>query len=390
MSLTRTLTAAVALAFLASLAPVRAEDEDPDFRGRKLSEWVDLLQNAKEVEKRKAGLIALRLIGPRKSRKVTSALIAAVRENSEPTIRSGAAAVLGDFAAKAQNDDDIPLDKIRDALASGMRADKSGSVREACARALGNMKGRARAAAGDLALALKDSHSGTRSQAANALSKLGKDAREAVNDLQTALKNAKLEALTRTYCANALGRIGSPDGLPAVPVLKEVLADGKNSTDLRKSCADALGEMGKDAADAVPALAAALTGKDSDVALRRSCVEALDAMAGEARPGLDALRTALKDNDQFVRSFALHAISRMGGELGDDRKTAVLGIMACMDDNVLEVRVAAIEALGNLGPDGLGDSTKAAVDRLTSASRDPQKVISDAAKAALKKVQGMS
>ena len=390
MSLTRTLTTALTLAFLASLAPVRAEDEDPDFKGKKLSEWVDLLQNGEKVEKRRAGLIALRLIGPSKSRKVTPALIAAVRENSMEAIRSGAAAVLGDFAAKAQNDDDIPLDKIRDALASGMRTDKASSVREACARALGNMKGRARAAAGDLTLALKDSHSGTRSQAASALSKLGKDAREAVNDLQTALKNTKLEALTRTYCANALGRIGSPDALPAVPILKEVLADGKNSTDLRKSCADALGEMGKDAADAVPALAAALTDKDSDVALRRSCVEALDAMAGEARPGLTALRTALKDNDQFVRSFALHAISRMGGELGDDRKTAVLGIMACMDDNVLEVRVAAIEALGNLGPDGLGDSTKAAVDRLTGASRDPQKVISDAAKAALKKVQGMS
>ncbi len=177
--------------------------------------------------------------------------------------------------------------------------------------------------------------------------------------------------------------------LPAVPALKETLGNAKNSTDLRKACAQALGEMGKDAADAAPTLATVLTAKDTDVVLRRSAVEALDTMGAEARAALPALRTALKDNDQFVRSFTLHAIGRMGGELGDDRKEAVLAILARMDDNVLEVRIAAIEALANLGTDGLGDQAKAAVNRLTEATRDPQKAVGDAAKLALKKVQGM-
>ncbi|HEY7154503.1 MAG TPA: HEAT repeat domain-containing protein [Gemmataceae bacterium] len=389
MSPTRLLTTTLVFVLLVSLSPVRAEDDDPVFRDKKLSEWVNQLQNGKNVNERRAGLLALRLIGPRKSRKVTSALIAAVRENSEETIRAGAALALGGFAAKARADDDIPIEKIRDALAAGLRSDKADSVREACARALGEMKEKAHGAADALALALKDKHARTRTEAASALHKLGKDAHEAVNDLQTALKNAKLEALTRVYCANALGRIGSPDALSAVPALQETLGDAKNDTDLRKACAQALGEMGKDAADAVPALAAVLTAKDSDVVLRRSAIEALDAMGGEARSALPALRSALKDDDQFVRSFALHTLGHMGGELGDDRKATVVGIMARMDDNVLEVRIAAIEALANLGTDGLGDQYKNAVNRLTEASRDPQKAVAEAAKAALKKVQGM-
>ncbi len=389
MSLARSLTALLFLALLAQVAPIRAEDDDPAYRGKKLSEWLDLLQNGKNVNERRAGLIAVRLIGPRKSRKVVPALIGAVRENSEEKVRTGAALALGDIADKARPDDDIRIDNIRDALAAALRTDKSDRVREASAKALGDMKDKARGAAGVLAVALRDPHAGTRTAAANALRKLGKDAREALADLQTALKDAKLERLTRVHCALALGRIGPADALPAVPALRDILGDPKNHEEIRKACADALGELGKEAADAAPTLGAVLTAKGTDVTLRRACADALDQMGADARPALPALRLALKDDDQHIRSRSLHAISRMGKELGDDRKTTLIGVLACMDDNVLEVRVAAIEALGNLGAaDSLGEQAKAVVNRLTEATRDPQKVISEAAQVALKKLQG--
>jgi HEAT repeat protein len=391
MSLTRSLTALLFLALLALNLPARAEDDDPPYRDKKLSEWLDLLQNGKTFNERRAGLLAVRLIGPRKSRKVVPALIGALRENSEEKIRSGAALALGGIADKARPDDDIRIDKIRDALAAALRTDKSEHVREASAKALGDMKDKARGAAGVLAVALKDPRAGTRTAAANALRKLGKDALEALPDLQTALTNTKLERLTRVHCALALGRIGSPDALPAVPALKDILGDAKNHPEIRKACADALSELGKDAADAAPTLGAVLTARDAEVTLRRACADALDQMGADARPALPSLRMALKDDDQHIRSRSLHAISRMGKELGDDRKTALVAILACMDDNVLEVRVAAIEALGNLGAaDSLGDQAKAVVNRLTEATRDPQKVISEAAQVALKKLQGMS
>ena len=389
MSLTRSFLAVPVVLLMALTPLVRAEDDDPSYRGKKLTEWVELMQNGKNYDQRRAGLLALRLIGPRKSRKVTSALIAALRENSDEKIRAAAASTLGDFAAKAREDDDLPIDKIRDALAAALRTDKANQVREASARALGEMKGRAYGAVGVLAGALKDSHAGTRTAAAEALRKLRKASFEAIDELQAALKNDKLERSTRMHCAYALGLIGAPDAVPAVPVLKDVLSNAKNDAELRKACALALGEIGKQAADAVPALAAALSAKGSEVVLRRAAAEALDQIGAEARPALPELRLALKEGDQFVRSLSLHAISRMGGELGDERKETVLGILTCMDDNVLEVRVAAIEALGNLGADGVGDQLRAVINRLTEARRDPRKAVGDAAEVALKKLQSM-
>lgn len=365
---------------------LHAEDEDPALRGKKLSQWIEQLQNGKDLRERQAGLLAVQLIGPRKSRKVTQSLIAAVRENTEESIRAGAARALGGIAAKAREEDDIPVEKIRESLASSLRSDKKPVVRRAAARALGEMKGRAIGSVDVLALALKDADAGTRTAAAFALLQIGKYADDALNDLQTALKNAKLERLTRIHCALALGRI---DKAESVPILREILADTKSDLELRRACAEALGQLGPKAVESVPVLASALSDKRSDVALRRSCAEALDQMGPEARPGLPALRTALKDEDQFVRSLSLHAISQMGRELGDERKAALDGIFAAMDDNVLEVRITAVEALGNLGAEGLGDQSKAATDRLTAATRDPQKAVSEAAKVALKKLQSM-
>jgi HEAT repeat protein len=371
---------------LVFLAPCRAEDEDPTLRGKKLSEWIEQLQNGKTLRERQAGLLAVQFIGPRKSRKVTQALIAAARENTEESIRAGAAGALGAIAAHAREEDDIPVEKIRDVLAASLRGDKKPVVRRAAAKALGQMKGRAIGAVDVLALALKDTDAKTRMEAAQSLRSLGRNADEALADLQTALKNVKLERLTRIHCASALGNIGSAE---SVPVLKDILGDAKNHTDLRRACAQALGDLGSKAADAVPALAGALTAKESETILRRTCAEALDQMGSEARPALPALRTALKDEDQFVRSLSLHAISQMGRDLGDERKPAIDGILTAMDDNVLEVRITAIEALGNLGADGVGDQHRAVVARLAAATRDPQKAVSEAAKVALKKLQGM-
>lgn len=370
--------------------PLRAEEDDPVYRGKKLSEWRSYMENGKTVQERKKGLIVLQLIGPRRSRKVVTAFLVAVRDNTEPAIRAGAAHALGGFAAGAKEDDDIPIDKIRDALSTALRTDKAGPVREASAKALGEMKDKAYKAVAELARALKDSHKQTRTAAAAALRKLGPYADQAIDELQAALRNAKLESATRIHCAGALGRIGTPDAVPAIPALKEVLGNAKTDSELRKECAQALGEMGKDAAEAAPTLAGVLSAKDTDTLLRRAAAGALDQLGADARPALSALRAALKDDDQYVRSLSLHAIGQMGKELGDDRKAAILGILERMDDNVLEVRVAAIAALGNLGAEGVGDQGKNVTNRLTEATRDPRKEIREAAKVALKKLQGMS
>lgn len=388
--------AALALLFalLAFAAAGRAEEDEPAFRGKKLTDWLTMLRQDKEVKRRRAALFAVEQIGPAKSRQVLPAVVTALREDPAEQVREAAARALGRIILKAiaRRDDksgEPPrLDQVRDALAAALRTDKSGGVREAAATALGHLGEEARAVVGVLALALQDKHPGARAAAAQSLRKLGKEAREAVPELQQVVKDKKAEAMTRAQAALALGRVGAPDALAAVPALKDVLGDAKAPADVRKAAAEALGELGKDAADAAPALGAALTAKGSDLPLRRAAAAALDGLGADAKPALPALTLALKDEDRFVRCQAMHAIGRIGKELAPGNKEVVIGLLRCLDDSVIEVRVAAVETFGALGAEGLGPDTKAVLDRLADAARDSNKAVREAAAEALKKIKG--
>ena len=58
------------------------------------------------------------------------------------------------------------------------------------------------------------------------------------------------------------------------------------------------------------------------------------------------------------------------------------GVLDQLRESITEVRLAAIRALGNVGPDA-----KAALPELQRATRESQADIRDAATAALKKIQ---
>ena len=58
------------------------------------------------------------------------------------------------------------------------------------------------------------------------------------------------------------------------------------------------------------------------------------------------MTAALKDPDQFVRSHTVRTL----GRLGKDAVEAVPALAECLKDDVVEVRLAAVEELGNLGP----------------------------------------
>jgi HEAT repeat protein len=375
---------------LALVPSVRADDDDPAFRGKALSEWLQMLQSDDNPNHRQAAVIALHLIGPKKSRKIVPALVTVLREDQDAKVRVRAAGALRDITEKALRDKnkDIRLEPIRDTLASALRNDKSDAVREAAARALGVFEGEAISAVGTLALALKDRHAGTRAAAADALRRIGRDAGEALPELQQVLRDKTADRVTRIQCALAIGRIGPPDGVAALPALKEVLADSKANSEVRKAVAETLGHFGKDAGDGVATLGPVLTARDSPLALRRAAANALDAIGAHAGAALAALQEALKDEDRFVRSSSLHALGQLGSELGQHRKTVVRAVLVCLDDNAIEVRIMAIDTLASLGPDGLGDQLPGVVQRLTDTTQDPERVIRDAAKEALKKLKG--
>jgi HEAT repeat protein len=380
------------LVALLTPAGLRGQDDDPVLQQRKLSEWLRMLQADPQADHRRAALIAVQILGPRHARKALPGVATALRGDADEKVRAGAATVLGQLAARARKDnlDGFRYDSVRDALAASLRGDPSGRVREAAAAALGHLDEDARGAVPVLAGALKDKHPGTRTAAAESLRRLGTHAKEVLPELQQVLGDGSADRLTRVLCARAVGRIGVPDSLAALPALQDVLVDARAPAELRTAAAETLGLFGKDAAPAAGALGNTLTSARADTPLRRAAAIALDALGPEGRDALPALQKALRDEDRYVRCHALHALGGYGKELGPDTRDIVTGILRCLDDSVLEVRVAAIETLGVLGREGLGGDAQAVADRLTDAARDPQKAIREAAAAALKRIHGPS
>src|SRR6266851_112164 len=249
------------LVFLLVPPAARAEEDDPVFRDRRLSEWLEMLKGDKAAEDKQAalfvlgtsaglpsmwprlvntriaGLIAVEWIGPVKSRKVLPAINAALRDDPEPRIRESAASALGRLSIKAR-DEKIRFDDSRDALIAALRNDKAGTVRKAAATALGQLGYDAEKAVSALAAALRDPHLDTQAAAAATLHRLEKVARDALPELQAVIHDTKANVVTRLYSIKAVGGIGS-DALSALAVLVEVMTDAKAPTDLRAASAEA-------------------------------------------------------------------------------------------------------------------------------------------------------
>jgi HEAT repeat protein len=386
----RTLAAWAVLLFI-SLPAAHAEEDEPVVLSKPLSQWLEMLRNDGKPERRRAALIALEQIGAKRSRQVVPAIMTALRADQDEKVRERAAAVLGTSAEKALKDipEGFKFDPLREVLVGALKEDKSARVREAAARALGRLEVHARQAVGALAGALKDPSPATRAAAADTLRRLGPDSHEALPELEKVLRDKSADRATRVQCALAVGRVGIPDALDSMPALKDVLADTTAPSDVRKAVCESLALLGKEAASAAPVLGQTLTASTSDVALRRAAALAIDALGPDGRIAIPSLKKALKDDDKFVRCHAMHSLGQFGKELGAHSRDVVTGLLVGMDDNVLEVRVTAIETLGILGAEGLGPDAPAVAERLEIAARDVQKPVSEAAAVALKKVRGM-
>ncbi len=400
-------------------APAHGQDDDPPLQGKRLSEWLVLLRGENEAplrdktlvvlggtarplvqellyRNRLRGLIATGLIGPLKSRKVFPALLDALRDDPDPRIRSGAAQALGRTAPKAKEKQQR-LTEVRDGLITALRTDKAASVRSASATALGVFESdkerdfhlvfELTPALPVLVAALKDSSAEVSSSAAETIRRLGPDARDVVLDLSKVLEDPKADPLTRATLAKALGPIGTPESLAALPTMKAVLKDGQAPLDVRRAVAESLGKMGKDVAETVPLLGELLTAAGSPVELRRSVAGALDELAAEAKPAVPALKKALKDEDKFVRCLAMHCLGQIGKDLGADTKDVVTALLGALDDRVIEVRVAALETLANMGQEALGGDARIVEERMDKMTRDGLKEVRAAAENALKKLK---
>jgi HEAT repeat protein len=384
------------------------DDTDKVVLGKKVSEWVTILRDSKEVRQRRVALIALDQAGPQ-TRKVFEEIGIALRTDSEKIVRLAAAQVLGRLGAKARDPDrpmyNIPIKPGVDALITSLTREKDEDVRVAVALALGAIGGDAKEGIPGLGATLKDPSLKVRAAAAEALFRLGPPASAVLVEIREAVRaNRHREELrVRLYLVSAIHRIGRPEGLPTVTALIDLLnepepagltpSDRPLLADVRRKTVDALGTLGDVAAAEVLSKMLDLALKTRDVTIGRSSLTALTRLAGEKKSLLPALIKAMAPEpnllqDSYIRSGAMHAVGALGKDLGSYRKVVVEILRDGLGDKVSEVRLAAILALGELGPDVLMDKERDdIVTRLKVLRKSTEKAISEAAEATLSRLQ---
>jgi HEAT repeat protein len=393
-----------------ALAPTAAlaQPDTPTVAGKTKAEWLKILAGDKSARLREGAVAALMIYEPRdraiidavrdalndkaervRLRAVDGVAVFILSEARESTglldslgkilVNDPAEAVRAralNVARELKKDDQQR--KIVPALADALRGDKSPGMRAGAAAALGRIGENARTVVNVMIEALKDPDARVRAAAADGLGRVGDEARAAIPRLVPLLKDP--DAGVRLAAAFALGRIG-PDAATAVPDLAQALAADADAN-VRKEAARAFALLGLDAKAAIPALAKALR-EDKSADVRQHAALALGKMRGDevhavAPIMIEALR---QDMDRGVRLFAVHALSNsLGSTLRDFVKELADHLPQEPDG---QVRLAIVQELGALGPDA-----KAALPALNQAVSDVQITVRDAARKAVKKVQG--
>lgn len=189
----------------------------------------------------------------------------------------------------------------------------------------------------DLAEALKDDDRGVRTAAAQSLGKIGPAAWEALPSLVLALDDTEFSV--RSAALRSVAQLG-PVGMPA-------LVDMLRNPELRFQAEQSLLQLGPQAKDAVPLLVARL--KPADELLSQAATRVLVAIGTEAVP---ALLLSLKDKDDSMRQQT----ARVLGKLGTKAQTSSGALADALADPRLPVRLAAAEALPRVDPGRLKDT----------------------------------
>ncbi len=236
---------------------------------------------------------------------------------------------------------------------------------------------RAKAAVPALVQALGDPLPTVRRSALHTLRQIGPDADSAVPSILPLLNDPVPQ--TRQLAASVLCSIG-PAAKPAIPQLVEMLNDkndrttamwalqgigepaipsfikllDSNDDDLCLRAASSLRHLGAKAKQAVPRLVAILNDKQRSTAVRSMVVNALGCMIPERNDTIPHVIGALEDADEQVSSTAAYVLRRV-----DDEKVVVPVLMQALKDKRGQVRWAAADSLGSLGP-----KAKAAVQPL--------------------------
>lgn len=363
---------------------------------------------------RRAAADALGQIGPDASRSIPALVI--LFDDIDPSVIESAAKAVGLMGSRAsRTSKDLttllghPVARVRSAAAEsigkiGRRArsgmpelsqrlgDSEPAVRSAAARSLGEMGATASSYSSQLLRLLDDDDPEVREAASQALSQIGKPAVDvlihALNSgnpiflqsiveilgkigpsatpmLINSLQSDSEQLLVRQYAAMALARIGATDKR-VVPALIATL-DNENS-DLRRSAAEALGDIGPPAAAALQKLIALSSNQRENAVVREFSIAALARIAPLDPAVRLAIVAVVDDGDPGIYQAAIEALVSIGTTtiVDDD----VAGLIQQLDIGLPDARVDAAQRLGELGPYAAG-----AVPGLTNTLADPENSI---------------
>ena len=383
MRLARLRIPLLALALIALGTPVSsAADTNPEYNGKKLSEWEDMLRMEQNARLRRVALISMGQIASDNAldsalvRKIMVAVGRALKMDNTASVRRQAAEVVNAMAVKLLEDikNSDTASVILD-LSENLRVEKDTEVRREVAVALGRFGEKSKGAATTLADVLTDKDPATRAAAADALGRIGVGAGAAADALILLLKDA--DKGVRAAAIFALGRI-DPEEPSKVSTALVSLVKSEPDVELRRAVVVSLGILGDRSPATVIGTAAGL--QDADVDVRRQAAIALAKFTGGGKLVEKELKKAFEeDKDKQVRGAALRALCE---GFGSDAKLLIPTIVARLKvEPEFDVRIAIIEELSALGADG-----KDALPALREAQKDPQTKVREAAGGAIKRI----
>jgi len=383
MRLARLRIPLLALALLAFGARAGfAADTNPEYNGKKLSEWEDMLRMEQNARLRRVALISMGQIASDNAldsalvKKIMLAVGRALKMDNTASVRRQAAEVVNAMAVKLLDDfkNSDTASVILD-LSENLRVEKDTEVRREVAVALGRFGDKSKGAAPTLADVLTDKDPATRAAAADALGRIGVGAGASADALILLLKDT--DKGVRAAAIFALGRI-DPEEPAKVSTALVPLVKSEPDVELRRAVVASLGILADRSPATVLGTAAGL--QDADVDVRRQAAIALAKFTGGGKLVEKELKKAFEeDKDKQVRGAALRALC-VG--FGADAKLLIPAIVARLKvEPEFDVRIAIIEELSALGADG-----KDALPALREAQKDPQTKVREAATGAIKRI----
>jgi HEAT repeat protein len=313
---------------------------------------VSALQDS-DAHRRAGAAAALTQMDPPFRDKAAEVEQAAAKE-SDPTVRAALFAALPKTGVAPERCAELILPAL---------TEENDALRHAALNALLSTRAVRQAAVPKLVPLLKDGNSSIRERAVHALGRIGT---EAIAALPAIVQAARSAPETPAF-GEALAELGPKAlpvlldilkkgkaeegqwvlhvlhnfGPPAVPVLTEALKS--NDVAMRVAAVGALGEMGRDGGAASTQLFA-LT-KDSDPTVQAAAFRALVAVHADSNRLKPLLEEALKSSIPQVRKAGAAGLA----SLGDTSVLGVDGLVDLLDDENAAGRLAAVQALGQLG-----------------------------------------